>query len=443
MSGPIAHRLLVAMTVDGFWRGAAIYFPLTLALIAGFLSRGRTRQFVACLVSALWTLCSLLVLQRFNILAHWWSFSSTGPLVCGMPIELYLGWTVYWGIFPQLAFPRLQLWRVVVFFVVFDINFMPICRPFATLSRDWLVGEAVAIALVFLPALTISRWTLQNTHLNLRSTLQVAISGMLFLFVLPEIVFALRPGAGWAPLLRMPSWERQLGIQVLLILAIPGVSAVMEFAQRGGGTPIPYDPPQRLVTSGVYRYCANPMQMSCGMVMLLWAGMLHNVWLLLAAVTSIVYSAGIANWDEGGDLTSRFGVDWQHYREAVPAWRVRWRPYIGGAPARLYIASTCGPCSQLRRWIEVRRPLGLELIDAETLALGSIERLRYDPGDGSAVVEGIRALARALEHLHLGWAWCGAGLRLPVVWQGVQLLMDASGLGPRRLEACVTARRGL
>jgi hypothetical protein len=33
----------------------------------------------------------------------------------------------------------------------------------------------------------------------------------------------------------------------------------------------------------------------------------------------------------------------------------------------------------------------------------------------------------------VGWAVCGAALRLPVVWQGVQVVMDASGLGPRVL----------
>jgi hypothetical protein len=47
------------------------------------------------------------------------------------------------------------------------------------------------------------------------------------------------------------------------------------------------------------------------------------------------------------------------------------------------------------------------------------------------VTEGVRALGRALEHLHLGWAFAGAVLRLPLVWQSVQLVMDASGLGPR------------
>jgi len=224
---------------------------------------------------------------------------------------------------------------------------------------------------------------------------------------------------------------RQIGIQVLFLLAIPGISAVMEFAERGQGTPIPYDPPQRLVTSGIYRFCANPMQLSCAAVMLHWAGLLRNGWLVLAAVLSILYSAGIAEWDERQDLASRFGQDWRAYRGEVPNWLPRWKPYHFGPIARIYIAGSCGPCSEVWCWLCAREPVGLEIVDANSLPEGSIRRVRYDPGDGSAPVEGVRAMGRALEHLNLAWALAGFTLRIPGVWHGVQLVMDASGLGPR------------
>jgi protein-S-isoprenylcysteine O-methyltransferase Ste14 len=166
---------------------------------------------------------------------------------------------------------------------------------------------------------------------------------MVFLFLLPEIVFALRPGAGWAPLLDQASWLRQLSIQMLLLLAVPGVSAVMEFANRGRGTPIPYDPPQRLVTSGMYRYIANPMQVSCAAVMLLWAGILRNGWMVLAAAMATIYSAGVAEWDERLDLELRFGDAWRTYRREVRNWRPRWRPSPSGGPARTRVH-----CGELR-----------------------------------------------------------------------------------------------
>ncbi|HEY4049810.1 MAG TPA: methyltransferase [Acidobacteriaceae bacterium] len=417
-------------------RFASLYLPLTAATLAACLLPRRQRMFAACLLSLLWTLPALLILQRINLIENWWTFEPQRPALLGMPLELYLGWAMLWGLIPQLTFRRLDFPEVIVIMGALDLWIMPLNSQVLPLN-DWWVGEVAALALVLAPAFCVARWTLDNSHLKLRATLQVLISGLLFLFFLPEVAFALRPAAGassvWEPLIHTPGLLRQTAIQLILLLAVPGVSAVAEFVQRGLGTPIPYDPPQRIVTSGIYRYCANPMQLFCAVVMSLWALLLRNPWLVLAAAMSTLYSAGIAHWDEDRDLAARFGEPWKHYRIAVPSWRLRWRPYHAGLPARLYIARTCGPCSEIRQWIEHRHPIGLELIDAETLPKDSIRRLRYDPADGTPAVEGLVAFARALEHLNLAWAYCGITLRLPIVHQTLQLLMDASGLGPRKV----------
>ncbi len=421
--------------IDAVWiRTGALYFPLALALAAGAVRARQPKQFAACLLSALWVAATLLALQQLNLWIGWWSFSASDAMFCGMPLELYLGWIVLWGVAPQLVFRRLAIAWCAVLMVGIDLLAMPLCKPVILLGPDWLLGEAAAALFVLLPALYIARWTLEDSHLHLRAVFQVMISGMLFLDFVPALVFTLRPGKGWTTLLQMASWQRQIGLQLLAILAVPGVGAVAEFVERGLGTPIPYDPPKRLVTSGIYRYCANPMQLSCALVMLAWASLLRNGWLLGAAASSIIYSAGIAEWDEGQDLARRFGAEWRHYRTSVRNWLPRLRPYHAGPAARLYIAATCGPCSELRRWLQARRPLGLVMVDAETLPAGTIQRMRYDPGDGCARVNGVRALGRALEHLNLGWAVAGTALRLPIVWQSVQLLMDASGFGPQTLK---------
>jgi protein-S-isoprenylcysteine O-methyltransferase Ste14 len=420
--------------VNEVWtRVGALYGPMAAALLVGLVRGRRPRVFAGCLLSVLWVATSLLVLQRLNEMAEWWRFADGGAVFGGMPLELYVGWVVLWGVVPQLGFARLGLVWVAAVMAGVDLVAMPLCGAVVMLGPRWLVGEVVAVAIVLAPALCVARWTMEGTHLRVRAGLQVVTAGMLFLWLVPEMVFALRPGVGWAPLLQMVAWRRQLWLQMICLLALPGVAAVMEFAGRGLGTPIPYDPPKRLVTSGVYRYCANPMQVSCGMVMLAWGGMLRSGWLVLAAVISTVYSAGIAAWDEGEDLERRFGVEWREYRARVRNWRVLWQPYSAGPSARLYIARGCGPCSEVREWLERRAPVGLEIVDAETLGRGSLRRMRYEAGDGSEAVDGVRAMGRALEHLNAGWAMCGAALRLPVVWQAVQVVMDASGLGPRVL----------
>ena len=425
---------------DTDWeRAAAVYLPLTAALIAHLLQSRRPRQFAACLLGVLWVMPSLLAVQAINLWAGWWSFAGDGAQIRGMPVECFVGWVLLWGLIPQLAFPRMGMGRLAVLMVAADVVMMPLCKPLVRLGSHWLLGEAFAVAVILAPALCVARWTSEGTHLRARVAIQIATSGMLFLYLVPEIAFALRPGANWRPLLHEASWLRQIDVQVLLLLAVPGVSAAMEFAERGQGTPIPYDPPRRLVTSGMYRYCANPMQMSCAAVMLLWAGMLHNGWLILAAVMSTIYSAGIARWDEREDLGLRFGHDWKRYRAEVQNWRLRWMPYHSGHHARIYIAASCGPCSELRSWLEARNPVGLRIVDAEELPPGTIRRMRYDPCDGGGAIDGVRAMGRALEHLNFGWAIAGASLRIPGIWQCMQLLMDASGLGPRTL---VTTIRG-
>ncbi|HEY1993443.1 MAG TPA: isoprenylcysteine carboxylmethyltransferase family protein [Edaphobacter sp.] len=414
-------------------RFGAMYLPLMAVLLACLLRRNVQRRGVACLLSLIWAMVSLLALQRLNRWAGWWTFEADGVVFCGMPLELYVGWVLLWGAVPELLFVRTRLVWVAVTMVVVDLLAMPLCTPVVMLGPRWLAGEMAGVLMVLLPSLCLARWTVVDSRLRLRAAMQVVLAGGLILFFLPETIFGLRPGQGWAPLIETARWARQLWPQVLMLLALPGVAGVMEFAERGEGTPIPYDPPKRLVQSGIYRYIANPMQLSCVLVMLVWAGLLRNGWMAAAAGMSVIYSAGLAKWDEAEELKDRFGEEWMSYRSNVRSWWPRWRPYYAGAASRLYMAATCGPCSELRSWLEAQQPMGLEIVDAESLPAGSIERMRYMPRDGSGGVEGVKALGCALEHLNLSWALVGIVLRMPIIRGSVQLVMDASGLGPRVL----------
>jgi protein-S-isoprenylcysteine O-methyltransferase Ste14 len=403
------------------------------ALLTCVLRRNAPRKGAACLLSLVWAMVSLLALQRLNQWAGWWSFDVDGALFCGMPLELYVGWVLLWGAVPQLLFMQMRIVWVAVVMIVVDLIAMPLCKPVVMLGSRWLLGETVGVVIVLLPSLCLARWTVVDSHLRLRAAMQVVLAGALVLFFLPEMIFGLRPGQGWAPLIESAGWARQLWTETLILLALPGVAGVMEFAEHGKGTPIPYDPPKQLVRSGIYRYIANPMQLSCLLVMLTWAGLLRSGWMLAAAGMSVIYSTGLAEWEEAEELKLRFGEEWLSYRNHVRNWWPRWRPYHAGTVSRLYMANTCGPCSELSSWLEAKKPIGLEIVDAENLPAGSIRRMRYVPGDGSTNIDGVRALGCALEHLNLNWALAGVALRLPIMWQSVQLVMDASGLGPRVL----------
>ena len=87
----------------------------------------------------------------------------------------------------------------------------------------------------------------------------------------------------------------------------------------------------------------------------------------------------------------------------------------------------------MRRWFASRNPTGLEIVAAELHPSQDLRRITYDPGDGMQEEHGIAALARGFEHLHLGWAYLAALIRLPIICPALQLLADASGLGPRTI----------
>ena len=416
-------------------RFMGLYVPVIAAFLLVFLRPSRKRIFPAALLGFVWTLPSLLAVQLLNLHFGWWRFNALGGLFRGMPVDLYLGWAVLWGILPILSFDQTGIVWVSAAFFGIDLILMPACSPVVALSDRWLIGEFVALGLVLVPAQLFARWTIHDTHVKARAVLHVLAAGGVFLFLIPEVVFAVRPGHKWDALLFEPAWLRNLELQAIAVLGVVGVSAVQEFAQRGNGTPIPYDPPKQLVVSGLYRYISNPMQLSCALVMTAWGCVLRNPWVAAAGIMSFLYSLGLAAWDEGEDMRVRFGKPWEEYQNSVKAWRPRLTPWH--APdrplARLYVAETCGPCSEVRRWFESHGAVLLHVVAAEDHPTRDLQRITYDPMDGTDVDEGVGAFARGLEHINLGWAFAGACLRLPGIKHLVQILLDGSGLGPRSI----------
>ena len=186
------------------------------------------------------------------------------------------------------------------------------------------------------------------------------------------------------------------------------------------------------------------MQTAMTLVFLGWGAVLGSWWVIAAAAMAIVYSAGIAAWDEGRDLRARFGDRWTVYRRHVHPWWPRWRPFVipeeaAGPPA--LCAASCGQCSTIGRWLQAREPIGLTFVAAEDHPTRDLWRITYDPGDGTPDEEGVAAIGRALEHINFAWAFAGMAMRLPLVSYVLQAIIDASGGGPQRIRRlqCVSS----
>ena len=413
-------------------RAAAIYGAAMLTAIAVVWRRPDRRTLAGALLAFAWNLPALLAVHLVAIAAGWWRYDVDGGVLLGMPVDLWLAWALLWGPVPAIALPRVPLPATAMLAVLVDLVAMPAAAPVVQLGPSWLIGEFASILVCLVPALLLARWTRADRHLVARASLQVVAFSGLLAWLIPLVAIQGSSTAWTDPRVRS-AWFVSLAVQCLAVPAILGLSAVQEFVTRGCGTPVPFDPPRHIVTTGIYAYVANPMQSSAVLFLILLAMIVGNIWVASAGLIAHVYSVGLAGWDEEEDLRSRFGAEWTVYRQRVRKWIPQWRPWYGEtAIATLYVSSECGVCRQVAAWFEARQVRGLAIAPAEECAV-PLMRITYQSTDGTYTASGIIAIARALEHIHLGWAVAGFAMRMPVVSNLIQLITDASGGGPRRI----------
>lgn len=351
-----------------------------------------------------------------------WRFHDAPTAVAGMPLEVSLGWALLWGAVPALLGGPPWAWLLGFGWV--DLVAMPLMAPVVVLHDDWLVGEALLLVAAAGPGLVLGWATRERRWLPVRVGLQALVFAGLFGWLLPHL--ALRAeGLGWLDVVDHPYPVRAALLTVAVGFAVPALAAVVELA-RAGGTPFPWDPPSRLVTTGPYAYLANPMQV--GAIGLLSLLALAAGSLLLAAGTlfCMAFSVVLAERHERASLTRRWAA-YGPYREHVRAWAPRWRPYVP-TPATLWVSETCTLCAATGALVDTLDPTGLQRRAAEESPV-PLRRMQWD--DGTSNSSGTSAFARALEHGNLALAWLGWWMRLPGVAWVLQLIADAVGLGPR------------
>jgi len=403
-------------------RALSFYGPAAVVITTALAVRPDRRRGGAALLAGLWNVTALLAVNVVAVRLGWWRFDSVGGELAGIPLDALLGWALLWGALPALLPERLPAAAVVAALVWVDLVAMPAGTPVLVLGDAWLAGEALAVAVALVPGLVLARLTVLRQALIVRATMQVILFTALIV-VGGAYVAVSAYGAKWSDL------HADVAFQTTVLLAAPALAAVRELARRGGGTPFPFDPPDRLVTTGPYAYVANPMQLSCTLLLVAWGGLIRSWGLVAMAVVSAAFAAGIAGWHETLELERRHGRAWSKYRFGVPVWKPRWRPWAGGTdPAVLYVAPGCDPCEGLARWLRARDPVGLDIRPA-TAATNPVVRLTYigPAGDQAA---GVAAFARTLEHLNLAWAWLAWVILLPGFARFVQVVIDAMGGGP-------------
>ena len=404
-------------------RAAILLIPFLIAGAAILVARPGKRLLAGVFIASLWNLTTLVLANLVALHMGWWEFNASGGLLLGLPFDVLLGWSVWWGAALFLLFGGRYVLLALLTALWIDVVAMPRLAPLVQLGNDWLWGEALVLGACFLPGWLVASFTARDVHVGWRAAAQALITGILVFVMLPAVILEHSGRSVWEAM-QWPAWQLSLVFNALLIPIVLGLAGSQEFAERGDGTPIPFDPPKHLVVTGPYAYVANPMQISVVASLLVLAIAYQSFLLGAAAVVAVIYALGIVRWHHTIDIEPRFGEAWRDYRINVPNWMPRWRPWID-QPSTVYFAGYCAICRDTRHWVERLGPVGLQIRDAGEHPK-TLTRMTYRFPDGSEV-HGIYAIAACMNHVNLACAFLGWFMRLPLVRHVLQVLIDGTG----------------
>jgi protein-S-isoprenylcysteine O-methyltransferase Ste14 len=171
----------------------------------------------------------------------------------------------------------------------------------------------------------------------LRHLLAILLLPFMVVAVVPNALLATEAAAALAwndPPLLVARAMRPAGIVVFAIGFVLFAFCVALFGRVGLGTLAPWDPTRRLVAVGPYRHVRNPMISGVSLMLvgeaLLWRSGVLALW---AGAFILINHAYFLLSEEPG-LERRFGESYREYRQEVPRWIPRLRPWPSHAPQR-------------------------------------------------------------------------------------------------------------
>lgn len=169
---------------------------------------------------------------------------------------------------------------------------------------------------------------------NVTKTRTQALSiWVVFLFAIPAAIYFIE---GQTVLAAWRFGNPTLQLFAIALFALCGIFALTTgviMAVVGDGTPLPFDTARKLVIRGPYRYVRNPMalaSMTQGLAVGLYLG--SPLVIFYATMGYLYWDLILRPWEES-DLEQRFGSDYVTYKNAVPCWTPRLRPYTAEVPA--------------------------------------------------------------------------------------------------------------
>jgi protein-S-isoprenylcysteine O-methyltransferase Ste14 len=161
---------------------------------------------------------------------------------------------------------------------------------------------------------------------TLKTTLFILLVPGFLLGIVPVFVVSKIPGFS------LPQGAWNWGAVPFWLVGIGAVIwCATDFVRRGGGTPVPLDPPKVLIVGGLYRISRNPMYIGVLLIQVgttLWFGSLAQVvyWFFLFIGFTLFIRA-----NEEPYLLKIFGTQYEAYCREVPRWLpLKRRTHRGG-----------------------------------------------------------------------------------------------------------------
>jgi protein-S-isoprenylcysteine O-methyltransferase Ste14 len=121
-----------------------------------------------------------------------------------------------------------------------------------------------------------------------------------------------------------------VGLIFIIFGLILLLTTIRLFVKVGRGTLAPWDPPENLVVQGPYRFVRNPMISSVFFILLGEGVLFGSVIIFAFAISFLLFNHLYFIFSKEPGLISRFGQEYQIYRQKVPRWIPRISPYHPG-----------------------------------------------------------------------------------------------------------------
>lgn len=156
----------------------------------------------------------------------------------------------------------------------------------------------------------------------------IAILPFNVLITVPLLIYFFTQENHSSLLASQPSW---ITISIGILTLIAGLTLMYQtislFYNKGKGTLAPWNPTQKLVVEGPYRYVRNPMISGVLCILIAETLFLKSAYIFCWALFFFVINYTYFIVKEEPDLVKRFGADYENYKENVPRWIPRSTPW--------------------------------------------------------------------------------------------------------------------